>query len=182
MEEPRSERPIGDDGGGKNVKLYLSIDEDELIEHAKAANSSVKANAKTAKTADSSAAKTTDSKTADSKTADSSRVWKLSFPLTSFKYQLLFCQADKIIWIYSENNYELIFTMCQKLYSQYNQCLPFTFTLDKNGNKTNTGHYPEIPDEIAEMSDIEIDEDLEDDLYIIIYNNKKQQIKYSVTF
>lgn len=171
MEEPRSERPIGDGGGGKTVKLYLSIDEDELIEHAKAANSSVKANAnaKTAKTADSSA-------------ADSSRVWKLSFPLTSFKYQLLFCQADKIIWIYSENNYELIFTMCQKLYSQYNQCLPFTFTLDKNGNKTNTGHYPEIPDEIAEMSDIEIDEDLEDDLYIIIYNNKKQQIKYSVAF
>ena len=158
MAEPDT---VGEPGGGKkSVKLYLSIDEDELIEHTAAA-----------------AAKAGNSST----TANSSvPVWKLKFALTSFKYQLLFCQADKILWTYTENNYEIIFTMCQKLYSQYNQCLPFTFTLDKNGNKTDKGHYPEISDEIKEMSDIDVDLDLEDDLYIIIYNNKKQQIKYSV--
>jgi hypothetical protein len=86
------------------------------------------------------------------------------------KYSVFLCQENDIILTESFDDIKNAKNYALKIYAQYNNCSPFVATKDKKG------YYPEVEDEIIEMDDIDdLDLDLEDNLFIFIYNNEKNK-------
>lgn len=81
-----------------------------------------------------------------------------------------------IVWKKHYNTKEKAKKALLKIFTQYNNSMPFVVT-GMTCSYKETGHYPEIPDDIKKMKNIKIPQLCADEQYFMVIVNNKKIIK-----